>query len=83
MNVEKAKHIYEVSRQENIPEDIILAMEGLNKQEYEKALIEYLKTIEKAKITLGFEEDKSYQEFKEANFNEYFDPAKTYRYCKY
>ena len=60
MNVEKAKHIYEVSRQENIPEEIILAMEGLDPKEYEEALKLYFKTIEQVHeaITLGFEEEE-------------------------
>ena len=25
--------------------------------------------------------DEAYRQFQEANFNEYFDPAKTYKYC--
>jgi hypothetical protein len=28
-----------------------------------------------------FEDDEKYREFQEANFLEYFDPAKTYRYA--
>ena len=38
MNVEKARHIYEISIEENIPEDIILAMEGIDPREYEEAI---------------------------------------------
>ena len=56
MNVEKAKHIYEVARQENIPEDIILAMEGIDPQEYEEALALYLKTLEETQEFFDFDE---------------------------
>lgn len=60
MNVEKAKHIYEVSIQEDIPEDIILAMEGIDPKEYEEALKLYFETIEQIHdtISLGFEEQE-------------------------
>jgi len=58
MNVEKARHIYEVARQENIPEDIILAMEGIDRKEYEEALTLYLQTLKAVEQTLGFEEEE-------------------------
>ena len=43
MNLEKAKQIYDASREYNLDEDIILTMEGLNKDEYKSLIKVYLK----------------------------------------
>jgi hypothetical protein len=63
MNTATAGRIYETAREENIAEDLILGLEGLNAEEYKQALKLYLKTIPTKEITMGWEEpepDKYY-----------------------
>lgn len=81
MLCEKAKQIYETARKESIAEDLILGLEGLSEQEYRQALKLYLTTL--PETTTIQDDDEAYREYQQANFDEYFDWAATYRYRLY
>lgn len=57
MQCKEAGRIYETARKENIAEDLILHLEGLNREEYKQALKLYLKTLPNKEITMGYEEE--------------------------
>ena len=82
MQSSEAERIYKTARKENIAEDLILHLEGLNEQEYKQALKLYLKTLPKTE-NIYDSDDKAYREFQQANYDEYFDWAGTYRYALY
>lgn len=56
MKIAEAKRIFETARNEDIAEDLILDLEGLNREEYRQALKLYLKTLPNPEITMGYEE---------------------------
>ena len=58
MQCKEAGRIYETARKENIAEDLILGLEGLNREEYKQALKLYIKTLPIEEITMGWEEEE-------------------------
>lgn len=83
-SIEKAKSIYRTTLDEGIAENLILQLEGLNESEYKQALKLYLKTLLETDHTFDTEYDNEvYKEFQQANYDEYFDWALTYRFCLY
>ena len=78
MNTATAGRIYETARKENIAEDLILDLEGLSREEYRQALKLYIKTLP-VEETMP-DDDEAYREYQQANWDEYFDWARTYRY---
>ena len=81
MNATTAGRIYEAARKEHIAEDLILGLEGLSREEYREALKLYIKTLPKEETMP--DDDEAYREYQQANLDEYFDWAATYRYRLY
>lgn len=79
MQCSEAQKIYNDSIKYELPIEVILQMEDKSQQEFNEAF----KPIEGKHIKMGYEEDESYRDFQESNFNEYFDWASTYRYRLY
>lgn len=82
MNLKDAIQIYKYSQDYGIDKDTLLDFAGFKQNEYNELIKDYLKND----VTVVIDSDKDdevYREFQEANFSEYFDPAKTYRYCLY
>lgn len=81
MNIQKALQIYNDSIKYGLAEDILIDMEGLNFNEYQKLIKEFFKS-EKSEDNFDIEQDTEiYRDYQQANFDEYFDPARTYKYC--
>lgn len=85
MNLKDALQIYEYARQYGINEDTLITFAGFNKNEYDNLLKDYFskKQNDDAVINDNEIEQEQYREFQQSNFNEYFDWARTYRYCLY
>lgn len=75
----KAKQIYDFCNEEGCDVDLILGMENIDKVEYDNAL--WLVDFGKGEHTFDAEHDNElYREYQQANYDEYFDWAHTYRY---
>lgn len=80
MQYSEALKLYNDSIEYKLPIDIILCMQGIEQKEYDDAI----KNNNSKNTDVSFDkefEDERYREYQEANFEEYFDWARTYRFC--
>lgn len=81
IDLRKALQIYHYATDYGLSEDILLTFEGLNKNEYENLIRRYLKEQESTETIDTEIDDELYRQYQQANYDEYFDWARTYRYC--
>lgn len=80
MNIKDAIQIYKFVQEYGIEEGTLLSFAGFKQSEYDELIKDYLKND----VTVVIDSDKDnelYREYQQANYDEYFDWARTYKYC--